>query len=89
MPPWLERRSVGSLRKALWLGPAEGFVVLWLRPVGPFRRRRYALGPAPGRWMRTLVPWPGVLSARIVPPCSSTICRAIARPRPVPFTFVV
>ena len=35
------------------------------------------------------VPWPGVESARMVPPCCSTICRAMARPRPVPFFLVV
>ena len=42
------------------------------------------VGAAAGSWMRTVVPWPGLLSAQIVPPCSSTICFAIARPRPVP-----
>ena len=59
------------------------------------RRPREPLAYAPtgagaaGRKIRTLVPCPGVLSATIVPRCSSTIWRAIASPRPVPLTFVV
>ena len=37
-----------------------------------------------GRVMVNVAPWPGALSAAIVPPCCATICFAIARPRPLP-----
>jgi hypothetical protein len=34
--------------------------------------------------MVTVVPEPGALAAVIVPPCASTVCRAMASPSPVP-----
>src|SRR5262249_18044230 len=37
-----------------------------------------------GRSIVKVVPLPGVLRAAMVPPCASTIARAIARPRPLP-----
>ena len=39
---------------------------------------------ATGRSKVKVLPWPGSLSALIVPPCASTTERAIARPMPVP-----
>src|SRR5690606_425316 len=39
--------------------------------------------------MRTTAPPPAALSAWITPPCSSTIFLTIARPSPVPLSFVV
>ena len=43
-----------------------------------------ACGLMRGRWMMIGAPWLGVFSASIVPPCASTIDRAIARPSPEP-----
>ena len=40
--------------------------------------------PAVGNVNRISVPLPTVLDAYTVPLCASTVCRAIARPSPVP-----
>ena len=42
-----------------------------------------------GSEMVKVVPAPGALVQRIRPSCSSTICRVMDRPRPVPWGLVV
>ncbi len=37
-----------------------------------------------GNEMRKIVPLAGAFSAVMLPPCASTRCLAIARPRPIP-----
>jgi hypothetical protein len=39
--------------------------------------------------MKNVVPFPGVLSKVISPPCAWIALRAPAKPRPVPFALVV
>ena len=45
--------------------------------------------PGPGSATSITAPPPSARAARMVPPCSSTIRRATARPRPVPFALPV
>ena len=53
--------------------------------IGDSRRgQAQAPGPASGTATWNVEPRPSALSTRIVPPCSSTICRTIGRPSPVP-----
>ena len=56
------------------------------RSTGPRQPRSLfpALHPAAGTHTVIAVPAPGVLAAWITPPWASTICRAIAMPRPLP-----
>ncbi len=58
----------------------------WLRACGRRRRTEDLVHGAAlrGRVRRTVVPWPGLLSMKMSPPCWRASPRAMGRPRPAP-----